>query len=104
MAEELKSAEVENALTTIFTKIDTLESNMIDLVAKNADTRSVADRALSIAREAKSSIKEIRTVPTNANDVAIVVFRKLVGLATLGIITFGVVKVLTYAPKEDKEK
>lgn len=103
MSETISTTEVENALSAIFQKIDTVEGSIVTATAQSVDAQETANHALSVAKAAKDAVKNIKTVPTNGSDVFIAVFKKVSGLVALGIVTWGVVKVLTYDPYK-KEK
>lgn len=82
---ELKNAEVETALSTLFERID-------DLTSKVDSSSATAQAALSIAKEVKSSITNIHVAPTNGYDIAFKIVAKVTGVAIVGIIGWVIVK------------
>ena len=86
MSEELKNVEVENALTTVFEKIEELNERF-DTVDNTAST------ALSVARAAKSAIDNANFAPSNGFDLAMSVIGRVAGVVIMGMVTWGVVKV-----------
>ena len=96
MSKELASAEVETALTTLFERIDGLET-------KVDSASSLSETALTIAQSAKSALANIHTVPTNGNDVILGILGKATAIVVVGIITWGIVQIARSPELKEKE-
>lgn len=82
---ELKNAEVETALETLFSRVD-------ELASKVDTTSSTASAALSIAKEVQNSVTNIHVAPTNGYDVALKIAGKAAGVLIIGIIGYVIVR------------